>query len=372
MNKNNTHQLIARLIDRVSSDTTDTMAAPGIDTPDIFTDPVRFAKEREQFFLNTPQVIGFAGEVAANNSFMTAECMGIPIVVTRDDSGMLRAFINACGHRGAKVASGHGSKKRLTCGFHGWSYALNGELAGRPKDDCFASDKQDCGLVQLPVSDRSGLLVVGLRPNIEQSLVDHALDDIADEFAGFDFDKLHTLETRRYDVAANWKLVTSLSHEGYHFANLHRDSLAPMMTSHGVVDEFGIHTRWAFALKGIENLADKDKAHWPERFPGAMNHTIFPGTVIVVNPGDAQIIRAEPGATPGTSVVYYSGTCSDIDKREESLQTYAFGGDIFSKEDLPAAEQCQQGLAATGRPMRIGKNEPVVQMWHQRWKSELK
>ncbi len=371
MNTIKTEQLIARLIDRVSSDTTDESAESVIASSAIFTDLERFKKEREILFLNTPQVIGYAGEVAQPDSYLTAECMGIPIVVTRDSDGVLRAFINACGHRGAKVAEGCGNKKRLTCGFHGWSYALDGSLVGRPKDDCFASDRSQCGLRALPVSDKSGLIVVGLRSDISQQVVDHALDDIAEEFSGFDFDKLHTLETRRYEVAANWKLVVSLSHEGYHFANLHRDSLAPMMTSHGVVDEFGLHTRWAFALKGIEKLAEKERTLWPSRLPGAINHTVYPGTLIVVNPGDSQIIRVEPGAKPETSVVYFSGVCTDLDKREESMQTYIFGGDIFATEDLPAAVQCQQGLSASKKDFIIGKNEPVVQMWFKRWQEAL-
>lgn len=372
MNKIKTNDLIARLIERVISDTTDQMANPAVESSAMYTNPERFQREREILFLDTPQVIAFAGEVAEKNSYLTAQCMGIPIVVTRDSEGQLRAFINACGHRGARVAEGCGTKKRLNCGFHGWTYALDGSLAARPKEDCFASDKSQCGLVALPVSDRSGMLVVGLRPEMAQARVDCALDDISSEFSGFAFDKMHTLETRRYEVAANWKLVVSLSHEAYHFSNLHRNSLAPMMTSHGVVDEFGLHTRWAFAVRGIEKLLDKPREQWPARLPGAINHTIFPGTVVIVNPEDAQMIRVEPGATAGTSVVYYSGVCADVSKREESLRSYAFGGDIFADEDLPAAEQCQHGLAATGRDIIVGKNEPVVQMWHRRWADAIK
>ena len=49
-----------------------------------------------------------------------------------------------------------------------------------------------------------------------------------------------------------------------------------------------------------------------------------------------------------------------------------FGGDIFANEDLPAAEQCQQGLTVQQNDIVIGRNEPVVQLWHQRWHSALK
>ena len=113
----------------------------------------------------------------------------------------------------------------------------------------------------------------------------------------FNFSQLENITTRKFNVAANWKLVVSLSHESYHFAKLHGQSLAPMMTSHSVFDEFGRHTRWAFPLKGIESWAEKPVSEWPARLPGAISHTLFPGTVIVVNAKDAQIIRVEPGAS---------------------------------------------------------------------------
>ena len=66
-------------------------------------------KSASNFFRN-PQLIGFSGTVSEPNSFMTVECMGIPIVVTRNEFGELKAFINACSHRGARVADGTGIK----------------------------------------------------------------------------------------------------------------------------------------------------------------------------------------------------------------------------------------------------------------------
>lgn len=371
MNRDDCTTLIERMIQRVNSDTTDQAPEMMVETAAAFLDPERLTLERQRLFLDTPQVIGFAGEVAQPNAYITAEVMNIPIVVTRAQDGQLRAFVNACAHRGARVAKDCGVKKRLTCGFHGWSYALDGTLAGRPKDDAFDTPGAETHLQALPVSDRSGLIVVGLQPEMKQATVDHYLDDIAPAFAGYGFDNMHSIETRRYEVNADWKLVVGLSHESYHFSVLHRESLSSLMTSHAVIDTFGQHSRWAFSLRGITDLEDKPQDQWPDRFPGAINHTVFPGTVIIVNPADAQIIRTEPGITPGTSVVYFSGVCADINKLEESRQGYEFGGSIFETEDLPAAEQCQQGLAGGQTSVIFGRNEPIVQFWHRQWNKAL-
>ena len=372
MPKNISHQLMSRLIDHIMNDSSDECENSITEPASFFTDPKRFEKERQQFFLETPQLIGFSGTVSEPNSFMTVECMGIPIVVTRNDLGELKAFINACCHRGARVAEGTGNKKTMSCGFHGWTYNLDGELVGIPKHNCFAIKKEDKKLDSIPIVEVQGLLMVGLEKNFSTSMLKDFLSPLDSHLRGFNFSQLENISTRKFNVAANWKLIVSLSHESYHFAKLHGKSLAPVMTSHSVFDEFGLHTRWAFPLKGIEKWAKKPTSEWPLRLPGAISHTLFPGTVIVVNSKDAQIIRVEPGDSVGESVVYYLGSCAKGDFVEESLQSYNFGGDIFANEDLPAAEQCHQGLSANGADIIFGRNEPVVQLWHQRWHSALK
>jgi len=363
--------LISRLIDCVNRDNSEESSGTVTVSADSFLDVARWQRERQHYFFDTPQVIGFAGDVAQPNSYITAEAMGIPLLVARDQAGTLRAFVNACAHRGARVAEGCGSAQRLNCPFHGWSYRLDGSLAGRPGEASFDIDKAACHLQSLAVSERAGLLLVGLHNDVSAACVDAALDEIAPALHGFNFSSLQTLALRRFEVAANWKLVVALSLESYHFATLHRDSLAPLMTSHAVCDEFGRHARWAFPLRGIEQLAQQPRENWPSQPPAAISHVLFPGTVVIVNGAEAQIIRVEPGQTAASSVVYYSGGCADVTRRDAALQAYEFGGDIFQREDLPAAEQCQQGIAAARRDIIVGRNEPMVQWWLRRWREDL-
>jgi len=375
MNRERCNSITRRLIDHVCNDTTDLVDEPWIEPAEHFIDQERFEAEREQFFLDTPQVIGFACQVAEPGSYFTADVAGMPVVVTRDGDGVLRAFLNVCTHRGAKVASGCGKQQRLVCHFHGWSYGLDGRLVARGRAADFEPDAIDTALQPLPVSDNAGLLVAGLRPGIGPLRVQHFLDDMAPDLAGLGLEKMVHVGSDRFEVEANWKLVVNLSHEGYHFQTLHRDSLAPMMTGHCVYDEFGLHTRWAFPLRGIETLREKKEADWPAFPPAAMNHTLFPGTVVVVNHGNAQMIRVEPGHEPGASIVHFSSVAlsqEDRSRAEEGARaTHEFGRRIFETEDLPAAVECQRGIESGRRPVVVGRNEPVVQIWHRRWRDEL-
>ena len=372
MKQQTTNDLIRRLIARVESNSGDHAAAEMTENADFFLDEQRFASEKQQFFFDVPQVVGFACELPGLNTYATMEIMGQPVLLTRDEGGHIHAFLNACSHKGARVAEGRGERSKLSCRFHGWTYSLDGCLSGRPQEDCFATDKSRLGLTPLPVSDRSGLIVLGLKPDMAQSLVDNHLREMEEQLSGFDFRQMHYLETRRFEVKANWKLIAGLSYESYHFATLHRDSVATLLKANYIADFFCAHSRWCFPLVGIEKLKNKAEQEWPRFVPGAVSHAFFPGTVMITDPEDAQMIRTEPGATPDTSIVYYSGVFCHKEKRKDCLAVYDFGGQAFEKEDLPAALECQQGLAAGRRDFPIGRNEPVVQFWHRQWHDRLK
>ncbi|CAH0990951.1 Carnitine monooxygenase oxygenase subunit [Sinobacterium norvegicum] len=371
MDQSTTNNLINRLIDAIEiGDSEQGDSSPLIDSS-IFVDNAVFNAEKQHFFHNTPQVVGFASEVSKPGSYFTTDVLGIPIVITRDEDHQLHAFINACAHRGAKVANGSGERKRLTCSFHGWTYDLNGQLYGRPKKQCFDQAGPECNLSKLPVSDKYGVLVVGPHRGISQPQVDQALDDIGDQLVGFELQHSQPLDCRRIDVKANWKLIAGLSHESYHFNILHRNSVGQLLDPNSVFDTFKRHSRWAYAVKGIENLKKQPEQQWPRFLLGGCNHTLFPGTLLITNQSDAQMIRLEPGNKPNESIIYFSGIFRDTNKREDSQSAFDFGFDVFTTEDLPAAEECQRGFEAGMPTMIIGKNEPVMAFWHQLWQQEL-
>jgi len=366
------HPLLQRLVDRMHTGTADEVAGMRTEDVDDFLSPRRAERERRQFFLETPQIVGFAGELREPGSYLTAEAMGVPVVVTRDAAGKLHAMVNACAHRGARVASGSGRRTTLSCRFHGWSYALDGSLRGRPRDECFSVAAGDCSLTRLPVSDASGLVVVGLSPDVPQSAVDSHVAEIGHELSGLGLDRAETLHSRRFDVNANWKLVSALSYESYHFATLHRDTVATMFAPSAVYDLFGRHSRWSFALKGTERLKDQERSRWPEALPGVLSYQLFPGTVVIVTWEIGQLIRTEPGPTPDTSVVHYHGVVLDAARREELRANYELGLKAFETEDLPAAVECHQGLRAGRREFFVGGNEPVLQFWCEQWRAALR
>src|SRR5262245_13320181 len=95
--------------------------------------PAIYELERQAVFGNTWQVAGRAALVEQPGSFFTTVVAGEPILVVRDEAGVLRGFFNVCRHRAAPVATAEcGTATRLRCRYHGWTYDLAGRLRGTP------------------------------------------------------------------------------------------------------------------------------------------------------------------------------------------------------------------------------------------------
>ena len=82
MNRDDSREVIRRLLRHDAERTQDCYPAPMTECASVFLDSERWQRERQQFFLDTPQVVGFAGEIAEPGSFICREVMSIPVSTT--------------------------------------------------------------------------------------------------------------------------------------------------------------------------------------------------------------------------------------------------------------------------------------------------
>jgi choline monooxygenase len=157
---------------------------------DLYRSPEVAAVERRLVFLPAWSLVASTAELAPGH-YVTAEPGGAPVVVVRDDRGVLRAFHNLCRHRGMPVAQGAGRTGRhLTCPYHQWSFALDGAL------------------VRVPQQERGPL-----RPYLES-------------WSAPDGGPLDEVALVRYEVACNWKFLVENHLDVYHLWYLHQRSLS--------------------------------------------------------------------------------------------------------------------------------------------------
>jgi len=181
-----------------------------------------FELERRAVFGDTWQVVGRADQVGEPGSFFTTELSGEPILVIRDDQGMLRAFYNVCRHRAAQVINEPGGKiTKLRCRYHGWTYDLSGRLRGTPEFDGVADfRREDNGLMPIAVAEWGPLVGIHLgRPST--SLEEH-FSPLPQRTTGLGLDRLRFAGRRDYRLACNWKVfVDNYLDGGYHINTVH-------------------------------------------------------------------------------------------------------------------------------------------------------
>src|SRR5262245_49670258 len=131
-----------------------------------YASPAVFAVENANIFRKSWQYVGHAGQVGRAGDFFTVRLGDIPIVVTRDDSGVLRAMANVCRHRGSEVIlECAGNRKTLQCHYHGWTYNLDGSLrAALRANEQSSFAKENLSLVRFALAQWGPLIFVNPNP----------------------------------------------------------------------------------------------------------------------------------------------------------------------------------------------------------------
>src|SRR5437763_3690580 len=131
-----------------------------------YTDPGILAAEFKNIFSSTWQVIGHKSQVANPGDYFTAELIGEPLLIVCGADGHLRGFFNVCRHRAGPAADGCGSRKLFRCGYHGWTYGLDGALINATEmDGVEGFRREEFALVPVRVEEWFNLIFVNLDPN---------------------------------------------------------------------------------------------------------------------------------------------------------------------------------------------------------------
>jgi len=186
-----------------------------------YLDPAVLAWERTQIFAGWI-CLGRSSDVPDSGSMRTYSLGTSSALVVRDATGTVRAFENACRHRGHELLPcGESAQRRaIVCPYHAWTYDLDGALRGAPsftRTEGF--DKSAHALNALPVVEWHGWLFAD-PSGTSGDFSDH-VGELEDIVASYDAGALRTVVTHEYDVAANWKIVVENYQECYHCSMIH-------------------------------------------------------------------------------------------------------------------------------------------------------
>jgi carnitine monooxygenase subunit len=184
-----------------------------------FYDAAIFEKERTHIFFRSWHLVAHINELREPGDFVTYGILDQSVIVTRSKEAGIRAFHNVCQHRGNRLVDApRGHVPAITCGYHSWTYALDGRLRGAPRSECLANfEKSRHGLRPVRVEIFASFVYINLDPEAQplKDMAPGAEEQIRRYLP--DLDRLTLIEQVDVPVAANWKVIQENSIEGYHF-----------------------------------------------------------------------------------------------------------------------------------------------------------
>ena len=193
-----------------------------------YTDPALFEAEMDAIFSKCWLFVGHDSELPRPGDFLTRRIARRQVLFLRDQSGVVRCFLNVCPHRGAQVCRHRkGNAKAFTCLYHGWTFDNAGRCVKLMEDHLYAPGFRDGGrndLVPVPrFESYRGLWFLnydrgacGLKEYLG------AAAEYIDRAADQSEQGLRVVgEVQEYSMRANWKMLAENSTDILHVTTLH-------------------------------------------------------------------------------------------------------------------------------------------------------
>ncbi|MGE4652525.1 MAG: aromatic ring-hydroxylating dioxygenase subunit alpha [Myxococcota bacterium] len=249
--------------------------------------------EHERLWPSVWQIACTEDCVQAPGDYWEYQVAGVSILVIRGDDGKLRAFQNACPHRGNTLLEGSGQGLReIRCGYHHWCFNLQGGLRSMsPTGDraLTASQRSEgpaaIGLVPVRLGTWGGFVFVN--PSPEGEPLSDFLEEIPDELAWVGMEGFSCSQFMTVPIACNWKAAVDAFIETYHLHAVHPQMLAIADDVHTPITLYDKHTKFVQPY-GVPS---------PRRSDGVPDQELW--EAFVLNLGHRMGIPFADVATPG-------------------------------------------------------------------------
>jgi|SRR6185437_15157165 len=295
------------------------------------------ARDRRAIFSRNWQLLAHVSQLQEPGDHVVAEIAGVPLLLVRGADGELRALHNVCRHRAGPLAlcDGRGAK-RLRCLYHGWTYALDGQLQSAP--EMAATPDFDISTVRLPqarIATWRNLVFASLGEDvvplaellsgIDTRLGGHALQDFV----------FHARES--YDIDCNWKAYIDNYLEGYHVPHIHPELNRMLDYRSYVVETSRWHSLQHSPLESGDVLYGSGEAlYW----------FVWPNIMLNVMPGRLQTNSVLPLGPERCRVVFDYYYPSQMQSSEERHARDRAFSDLVQREDVEMCEHVQRRLAS--------------------------
>jgi phenylpropionate dioxygenase-like ring-hydroxylating dioxygenase large terminal subunit len=245
-------------VDTLSNVSVEDLEEPVTYPVEAFVSPEYARAEADRLWSKVWQHAGRVEEIPKPGDYITYEVGEDSILIVRTAAGGIKAYHNVCPHRGRRLIDtppgenrACGNKKAFVCGFHGWTYNLDGK-------NTYVLDKEDwkgvldekrTSLCEAKVDTWGGWLFINMDPSAV-SLREY-LEPVAGFLAPFEFEKMRYKWRQWVIFDCNWKTAIEAFMEPYHVAGTH-----PQLLKYGQYYAYSA----AHGLHGVSGFDERDPA----------------------------------------------------------------------------------------------------------------
>lgn len=294
------------------------------------------------------------------------------ILLTRDDSGALHAFYNACRHRGHELlpVGACTNKKLVQCPYHAWVFGLNGELRSATQFmDTENFNKEEWPLLEVRSVEWFGWIFINASGDAPE--FSEWVGNLTGVVAPWDPTDMVVGESHKYTLKTNWKTVIENYLECYHCPSIHPElcRVAPPESA------MGLHQTGMWLGGGLEFRDDADTNSLDGRSGGArivgiddeqarwtLYFMLAPNLLLTLQPDYVmthRLVPLSPGETWVECTWYFPREVAERPGFDPSFAADFW--DITNKQDFGACESVYQGMLTDGyRPGPFDEREDGV------------
>jgi phenylpropionate dioxygenase-like ring-hydroxylating dioxygenase large terminal subunit len=204
------------------------------------------AGEKAHLWPKVWQVACREEEIPKRGDYIVYDVADDTIVVVRGKNDEIRAFFNVCPHRGRQIMEGSGHAVNFRCGYHNWTFDLDGKnvIVQDKHDWAGALDKECLDLVKVKTGTWGGFVWINMDPDSE-SLEDY-LSPIQEYLDPFEFEHMRYRWALELHIDCNWKVALEAFMEGYHVAATHTQLLDEQGEDYTTSFAHGKHSHFGY------------------------------------------------------------------------------------------------------------------------------
>ena len=213
--------------------------------------------EVEHVWQRISQAVCRETEIGEAGDTLVYDITRFSVIVTRTENLELKAYRNACLHRGRQLVDDKGNYKKFRCPYHAFTWDLEAEFKGAPCEWDFPHiDKKNFSLPEVQVDTWCGWVFINM--DLEAQSLHDCLGILPEHFERWKPENAYKMLHVGKVIPCNWKIGWEAFIESYHAVATHPQILAYTDEADSQYDVWGDHIGRTITALGIPSLHLKD------------------------------------------------------------------------------------------------------------------